>query len=528
MIQIDILLPQDTYVPGQLLEGMVQIKADATLNYESLDFQCTWTDPGNNDEVGRQSGSILRAGAIRVGEERRVPFAVQIPEQSSSAVRLDDLRWELRAELRLRDDENPVVTKAFEVKLRRAREEKFARSKFFSNNKTADTDDRAGKAARPAPTTIGDVVGGLFISSFFFAAIGGGASLVFNGYPHKILPDFVPWFGLACILGGLFVVQKIWEGLYPAFGRGLVALLTTALTVVGVAAASYLPGLSILNGPADAWQFSGLEQLGHWTGQLAWVTAVCTGVWLAHTLSKRREREPSAITAFIMLGIVGVGTSVGAFLSPERLNHTTEIHIAGLIGAVALIVAATNKSWRRPSARLALISMAAPLLIAVGLSLSAGEAGILAGGTMCALLAFYAFFTLRSIAAEAWLGEVQLRTEPEKPFPGGTFRLEVVLRPRKNVTIQNIHASLVCTHHHRGADPEDNDSSVVNRLALKGMFPVQIQAGMTMQLPLSAVLPLDADPTETGSSGYSWELQVHIDLAGAPDWEDIIPVVVER
>ena len=39
------------------------------------------------------------------------------------------------------------------------------------------------------------------------------------------------------------------------------------------------------------------------------------GVWLAHTLSKRREREPSVVTALLLLGVVAAGLAVGALLA---------------------------------------------------------------------------------------------------------------------------------------------------------------------------------------------------------------------
>jgi hypothetical protein len=163
MIKIELLLPQDVYTPGYLVEGTVVLQADAATAFDALEFSCTWTDPGTGRRIDQQSGHLLRAGQLVAGEERRVPFAVQLPEQSSSELRLDDLRWELRAELRLDMEENPVATKTFEVALRRVREEKIARKFFGSGTK----DDNHGKAARPAPTTAGDVVGGLFISVFF-------------------------------------------------------------------------------------------------------------------------------------------------------------------------------------------------------------------------------------------------------------------------------------------------------------------------------------------------------------------------
>lgn len=527
MIQIDILLPNDTLLPGALLEGMVQIKADAKATYESLDFECTWTDPGTTEVIGRQSGSLLRAGALRAEEERRVPFAVQLPDQGEIAVRLDDLVWELRAELRLKEEDNAVTSKHFSVATRRQRDKKTAQQ--FSKGKSApDSDARAGKAARPAPTTIGDVIGGLFISSFFFGFIAGGVILCFNGVPDRVLPDFVPWFGVVCLLGGLFVVQKIWEGLYPAFGRGLVALIASSLTLIALYSAVIEPGFSILQGSPPSPQSHGVDHLGSTYGLLAWLMAICLGTWLAHSLAKRRSGDTSMTTGLLMLAIVGVGLAVGVLAAPARLANQIELYGAGIVGLVALVIVGRGKNWRRPSARFALIAMAAPLLLAVGLFRVGDTPALAAGGTIVGLLALYAFFSLRSLAAEAWLGEVKLQVTPEKPYPGGMVRLEVSMTPRKDAQIQNIRAELICTNHYRGADPEDNDSSVYSRQALKGMFPVKVFAGKPITLPLSSVLALDAPPTQTGSNGYSWELQVHIDLAGAPDWEDLLTVVVER
>lgn len=522
MIKIDLLLPQDVYSPGYLVEGTVVLRADAATDFEALEFSCTWTDPGKGRRIDQQSGQLLRAGQLVAGEERRVPFAVQLPEQSSSEVRLDDLRWELRAELRLHMEENPVATKTFEVALRRAREEKIAR-KFFGG---AAATDGTGKAARPAPTTAGDVFGGLFISVFFAGLLGGGACLVFNGFSDRVLPAFVPWFGVACVLGGLFVLQKIWEGLFPAFGRGLLAVLTGGMALLGGYVAVVEPGFSILHGPQPAWAHHGIDHLGSTFGQMGWIMAVVMGVWLAHTVSTRRDREPSAVTAFLLLGIVAVGVAVGAFLSPQQPHFATEIYAAGAIGAVALGIAVSMRDWRRPSGRFALLVMLVPLLLAGGLVAVGGTPALAAAGTIVALLGIYAFFTLRSLAAEAWIGTPTLRLVPEKPHPGSSLRLEIDFLPRKNATVRDIRAHLICTYSYNGADPDDSDSQRVSRQALKGTFPVELKAGKALSVPLSTVLALDAPRTSTGSSSYSWELQVVIDVAGAPDWEDVVAMEV--
>jgi hypothetical protein len=522
MIKIDLLLPQDVYPPGYLLQGTVVLQADDHADFESLEFSCTWTNPGDGRVIDRQSGQLLRAGKLAPGKERHVPFAVQLPEQSSSDLRLDDLRWELRAELRLPDRDNAVAIRQFEVALRRAREAKIA-SKFFGGGTSKEA---KAQAARTAPATLGDAVGGLFISLFFGGLVAGGAGLVFNGFPHRVLPSFVPWFGVVCILGGLFVLQKIWDGLYPAFGRGLLAALTGGIALLGGYAAVVEPGFSILRGPQAGAAHPSIDHLGSPYGQLAWLMAVAAGVWLAHTLSTRREREPSVVTAFILIGVVAVGLAVAAFVSPQQLPFTTEIYIAGALGAVALGIAASLRDWRRPSGRFALVVIAMPLLLAAGLVRMGGTPALAGAGTIAFLVALYAFFTLRSLASEAWIGTPNLRLVPGKPHPGGEVGLEIDFLPRKNATVRDIRATLICTYHYNGAAPDDNDSERVSRQALKGMFPVKLVAGQALTVPLSTVLALDAPRSSTGSSSYSWELQVVIDVAGAPDWEDVVAVEV--
>lgn len=523
MIKIDILLPQDIYTPGSLVEGMVVLQSATAAAFSSLDFACTWTDPGDNSTVGQQSGQLLRTGQLVAGEERRIPFAVQLPEQASSKVRLDDLHWELRAELRWDADENPVCTKTFEVALRRAREEKLAR-KLMGGKDVSD--GKKSGAARPAPTTAGDVVGGLFISTFFVALLIGGGTLVFNGYPDRVLPEFVPWFGVVCLLGGLFVIQKIWEGLYPAFGRGLMAVLTGGLALLGVFGAVVAPGFSILQGAQAGWTYSGIDHLGSTFGQMAWIMAVIGGVWFGYALSTRRDREPAVLTAILLLGIVAVGLLAGVLQAPTGLHFAEGNYIAGGLGAVSLIVMATMREWRRPSARFALLVMVVPLLLAGGLVRAGGAPAYGAAGLIVALLAAYAFFTLRSLAAEARIGTPTLRLLPTQVHPGGVLRLEIDFLPRKNTTIRDIRATLICTYSYSGADPDDNDSEEVSRQALKGMFPVELVAGQAKTVALSGVLALDADPSSTGSSSYRWELQVVIDVGDGPDWEDILPVEV--
>jgi hypothetical protein len=386
--------------------------------------------------------------------------------------------------------------------------------------------DSTGKAARPAPATAGDVFGGLFISVFFAGLLGGGACLVFNGFPDRLLPAFVPWFGVACILGGLYVLQKIWEGLFPAFGRGLLAILTGGLALLGGYAAVVEPGFSILHGPQAGRPHRGIDHLGSPTGQMAWMVAVMMGVWLAHTLSKRREREPSVVTALLLLSVVAAGLAVGALLSPVALAYNTELYAAGAVGTILVVAAANLRDWRRPSGQFALLVMLLPLLLAGGLVHVGGAPALAAAGTIVALLAVYAFFTLRSLAAEARIGTPTLRLVPENPHPGGVLRLEIDFLPRKNTTLRDIHAHLICTYRYNGADPDDNDSERVSRQALKGMFPVELVAGQAKTVALSTVLALDAPRSSTGSSSYSWELQVVIDVAGAPDWEDVLAVEV--
>lgn len=530
-ITVELVLdnPDSHYAPGRPVKGFVRIRSESEYRFQSLDLSCVWTEPATKEEVGRQDGKILRGGTIAAGQDRRVPFQINLPAQASGEYLFDDLEWYIETELRFEDYENIVVRKQIQVtkggkKRPTASEQKTTEGKGKGNNNK--------QKARKAPATPSEIIIAYIYSLIFVAFMFGGSILVFNGVPGKVLPDFVPPFGVACILGGLFVFQKLVEGVTPQVGRVLVLLLCGAGALMGLLTSAFSPSFSILEGELaekpPLWMHFGGN-----LGAIAWVTSIVLATWAGAILGRKGKADLASLTGMIMLSVTGLSLTAGFFggshKGPEERPEA--VYLIGLLSVVCIGVLMWSKGWRRPPVILAVVSAVPSVLLAIFFATRGNDEGLIFGGTTAGLLALYFFFVLRSHAAEAWLGKVEPRFEPGLIHPGGEFKMIIPLIPRRDVTINKITATLDCMQVYRqlgSNDAGDSEHIRVSRQVLAGKFPVQLKAGQARDLVLNTVLALDAPVSSTGSNRHYWQLHLHIDLEGAPDWEDDYEIKVEH
>ena len=311
-------------------------------------------------------------------------------------------------------------------------------------------------------------------------------------------------------------------------------LILGAVSIFGMFMALVVPGFSILKGmpSGNAPVFDDFS-LWNWHASIPMVMSCLSTAWLGGLFSKSKRAKATWWAG----GLFSFGATMSSLLisllafKPRLFLELDEYGIAfGFFGLVSIVTLFWSKFWRPLDPVAALVSMFVPLAVAFRLFVLGTPMSLMGGGLLLAAALVFLAMGLRSIASELWIGKVSLAYSPEFPRPGDAFLLNIKFTTRKDTQLVRILSELICTEYVDGnpASDEESTSTEVCKLRLVGGFPNDIKANTPYSVQLKAILPADADPTYSGSTSYSWELQTQIILDGAPDWDDKSVIVVQR
>ena len=213
--------------------------------------------------------------------------------------------------------------------------------------------------------------------------------------------------------------------------------------------------------------------------------------------------DPKAKRAFLMRPSGG----------PEVANAETSA--TELTGAVGCIVA--------------LIFVSVFVAVFVGIMIASG--GSLFFGAFAAVVGLVSFgvYFVRVLLPKYLLGNVEVTLEPSQVSPGDEVKGEIVVRPRKNVSLNCINMTFTASERVvSGSGSNKTTHTNVFYEKETELIPAGIlNAGKEHRIPLSVQLPDDAPYSiDLPDNDLIWNTLLRIDIPRWPDWTQTIPIVV--
>ncbi|NND97912.1 MAG: sporulation protein [Pirellulaceae bacterium] len=139
------------------------------------------------------------------------------------------------------------------------------------------------------------------------------------------------------------------------------------------------------------------------------------------------------------------------------------------------------------------------------------------------------YFFFKVLLPKYLLGDVQCNLEPLQVTPGESLTGELVVRPRKNVTVNGIKVTLYGAERVVSGSGSNRTTHTKAFLERDQVFHADttLQAGQEHRIPLDVQVPGDAPPSlDLPSNELIWKAKLRIDIPRWPDWTKEFAIAV--
>lgn len=389
-----------------------------------------------------------------------------------------------------------------------------------------------------APSTFAIKAGTLFpallFSSIFLAFAALGHFLWLNGVPGKEIPYAVQWFGLICIIGGMFVGQKVLLGVNAIPRQVLVGiyLLFAALGYyVGIFNPHFVLGDPVFNfeAPQSMLSHAAFATDADVRAMHGLLLALVAGLFAANAFVPSGKMSPS-FEFFVSIPLLAGGflaICVAWAVFSFSGNDSSSTLIFWIITAVVSLGIAlpmfSRPGWQNAHPTLVAAGAAPLMLLAIAEAFSGGirPQSLVLAALLAASSGLIFFFGNRNRFAEWVLGKVNLGFHSRVLSPGANIVATLELTPRKTAKLDRIRTRLLCFetvryYYNRETRYQSNtlldkslDFPLGQKIPSGQHFTQTIEVNIPMGLPLTS--------TETERTVW-WEFDYVLMVDGAPDW----------
>jgi hypothetical protein len=506
------------YQAGQSLKAVITLYSAEKITIEKLNVSVfrNKTDRQYLSPTGTiQSGVVLEAKV-----SKKFTFEYLIPNYLEGLP--DSLLLEVRAEI----EEDSARTILLEVNV--------------------------GAQAKTVASTAWDVVVAFGFSSIFLGLAGLGLGLWLNGFAGKEIPYGVQWFGFVCVIGGMYVAQKVLVGMnmVPQFFIGGVYLVMAALgyyiCMINPEFILTDPEFSTSGAPHSLLKMARLLSDSDWRAAHAFLLAIASGLLAADAFATRGKKQGyyefmitipllavGLIAGMCVWGLAGAHDSIGSWglNKEEQLGETTTLFLYLGVSVLCLIMASVGffrPSWQNTHRYIVLAGAAPLLLLGIMESLSGGEfsgfppmnSRILALLLVVSSVTIF-YFGNRNLFAEIWLGNVKLIWGTKVYAPGAPIVASLEFTPKREAKVNRIRTRLLCYENVQYLFGNERRYQTNTLLDRTNDFPINqtIEAGKPFTHTIETSLPLGLPESSNFSSRTVWwEFDLVLMVDGAPDW----------
>ncbi|MDX1909385.1 MAG: hypothetical protein SF053_20265 [Bacteroidia bacterium] len=377
------------------------------------------------------------------------------------------------------------------------------------------------------------LTGQLFFSVF---TLGGGLAAfgaVFHPYWAENLPFAgMRWFAALVALGGLAVGRKIWEAEDPArHGRDATSVffgsLYSLLAVICLYSWGLQPDFVLMSGHITPHPPTPLRHILTAAGQdngyqlVSLVLGVCL-FHLAGLAAAPRDTGSSPFFTHTLAVLAGLGVaaslSAGVAQPSELANPgltAVGVICTGLFGYLCY-----RPDWANKNPRflfMGLMPVVVLSLLAFQEPSGTSGAGLTGGLGLMAIGGIMAYIGNRNLLAALQVGTIQARLLQNPVSRGQSVEAEVTIVPRRGVTLASCSLEVSCWRSRRQTTDQETETWREWKQTTTHKS-ITLTAGAPWQTTLRVVLPIDAMPSATGSSGVWWDAYVLLRVEGKPDW----------
>lgn len=207
---------------------------------------------------------------------------------------------------------------------------------------------------------------------------------------------------------------------------------------------------------------------------------------------------------------------------------------------VRQLIAAQEPTPELPAAALGCIVPFISIFILAGLGVAAaggmevargGWAGLIMVGfglVFASVPCFALYMLMRNKLAASRLGEVDLRVEPTSIQAGGVVKVRLRYKPTADLRLNQVSCKLEGFERVVRGSGTDKTTTVHTLFSREEkLHEGRARAGESVELTEEFKVPSDAAPTVSiDDNEVRWQVSVHFDIAGWPDWSRDVPFFV--
>ncbi|HEX2899742.1 MAG TPA: hypothetical protein VHS96_08490, partial [Bacteroidia bacterium] len=217
------------YSPKESVSGSVYVKANVDCVLKDLTVCFFTLDVETETREGGKDAHPAKDFPLKQGEGKAFPFLFTAPDDPYQwAASREVAQWfvEARAEVTTivkgeEETDRFEATGSYSI---------MQRPSEYQQPEARQEGEVRKKAVKQEVTSPGAWVTGILFSLVFWGLVYGGLLLTMNGFSDRTIPEGVRYFGLAVLLGGFFVIGKLYEGL----GKGISRFTSTLVMAISL------------------------------------------------------------------------------------------------------------------------------------------------------------------------------------------------------------------------------------------------------------------------------------------------------
>lgn len=508
-----------------MVQGLLILNTDESVDCTQVAAEIFTLRGGTDEKKWVKSGILAKNIELKSSQPTSLPFAFKIPgnpfDYSADAKMA---QWTLKVSIDLDGAFADDVTDHFTVVPDKA--------KYRSEGNApgaVNPDKPTVIVPEPSPYGPGDYLGAGFLGLFPLGFMIGGMFIAWNG---ANVPMGIRYFALAMVLGGMFVLTRIFEGFNTKAGMvvaNLFATLSIGLAVMGAWVTWFAPQFA-WGKPSESVQGGLLAGPMTDPALIGWVIFHVFTLFGLSVFQPDTRRKAAGFEMIILLvagTVVARGLAFGAEAALGGLEIQPYHQTAWIWGGLSLIFvgmvirrpgwANLSHTYILPAGALAIV----PALLEWFHGGGSGLATTVFGSSLLLLGAFILYNGSKNWLAERHIGKVEVRLGRKSTTVGSTIPVQISFTPRKPVQIQRISLEMECT----GSSGTFRNGTWETQSWREDVIHVEIMKGFNLPAnkhwshELGITIPIGTRKSESGSSrSYSWQARITVEVKGYPDW----------